>query len=144
MSAIDTATTATLQRSTGQGYGDLTSQEFLRVIFTELTNQDPLAPSETKDLLQQIATIRSIESDLSLGEKLEAIVKQNQLASAGALIGQFVIGRTAQNDPVADLVGSVSVTKDGPVLNLVSGFSIPMDRVEEIINPALLQGAAGA
>ncbi|MFG0274573.1 MAG: flagellar hook capping FlgD N-terminal domain-containing protein [Phycisphaerales bacterium] len=141
MSAINSVSSSAPPSATS-AYSDLTSGEFLRVIFTELTNQDPLAPNETKDLLEQISSIRSIESDIELGDRLEDIAAQSTLASAGGLVGQFVYGRTQFNDEAAGVVVSVSVTKDGPVLNLDNGYSIPFKNIEEIIDPAVLRGAA--
>ena len=147
MAAIDSFTNASVP-STGNGFTAMSSEDFLRVMFAELANQDPLAPNETKDLLQQIGIVRSIESDLALTDRLEAIVSQNELSTAGAFIGKYVIGRNEFNDLVEDFVGSVSITPDGPILNLVNGFSIPVDRVQEIVDPkiaeVLLNGAGEA
>ena len=141
MSAINSVS-ASAPPSSSSPYSDLTSDEFLRVIFTELTNQDPLAPNETKDLLEQISSIRSIESDITLGDRLTEISAQSQLASAGGLVGKFVAGRSQFNDQTGGIVVSVSVTKDGPVLNLDNGFGIPFSNVDEIIDPSLLRSAA--
>jgi flagellar basal-body rod modification protein FlgD len=143
MSAIGSVSTANPPSATS-GYGDLSSDEFLQIMFAELTNQDPLSPSETKDLLQQVGTIRSIESDLALSDRLEAIVQQNELASAGAFIGKYVIGRTQFNDHAEDFVGSVTVTESGPVLNLLNGYSVPIDRVDEIVDPSIASALLGS
>lgn len=144
MSAIDAFTNSSVP-STGNGFTAMSSEDFLRVMFAELANQDPLAPNETKDLLEQVGTVRSIESDLALTERLEAIVAQNEMTSAGAFIGTYVIGRTEFNDLVEDFVGSVSITDNGPVLNLINGYSVPIDRVQEIIDPQIAQALlAGA
>ncbi|MHC4976363.1 MAG: flagellar hook capping FlgD N-terminal domain-containing protein [Planctomycetota bacterium] len=143
MSAITNDITSTSQiGSTTDAFSALGSQEFLEIIFTEMTNQDPLAPNETKDLLAQLSTIRSIESDLDLQNNLKDILQQNQIASAGALIGKFVYGRNEFNDEAAGYVASVTITDDGPVLNLNNGFSIPMDKAEEIIDPDLIESLA--
>lgn len=142
MSAINSVS-ASAPPSASNGFEALNSEEFLRVIFTELTNQDPLAPNETKDLLQQISTIRSIESDLTLGDRLAEIASQSAMANAGGLVGKFVAGRTQFNDEVAGTVVSVSVTKDGPVLNLDNGFGVPFKNLDEIVDPSVF-AAPGA
>jgi len=64
----------TVQRETTSQFSDMTSEDFLKIMFTELTHQDPLAPSETGALLEQINSIRSIESDIAITEHLEALV----------------------------------------------------------------------
>ncbi|MFG0257320.1 MAG: flagellar hook capping FlgD N-terminal domain-containing protein [Phycisphaerales bacterium JB043] len=143
MSAITNSLNQSSQvSSSNDAFSSLSSQEFLDIIFTEMTNQDPLAPSETKDLLAQLSTLYSIESDIELQNSLTDILQQNQIASAGTLIGKFVYGRNEFNDEVAGYVASVSITEDGPVLNLNNGFTIPMDKAEEIIDPELIESLA--
>ncbi len=137
MSAIDAATsTAATTNNSTRTVGELDNSEFLEIIFAELTNQDPLAPNETKDLLEQISLIRGIESDTSLASTLGELVNQNALAQAGGLIGKFVSGTNEFGDAAEDFVLSVTSTTDGPILNLLNGQRVPMDRIKEIIDPA--------
>ncbi len=144
MSAISGLTTPTATASSGgSGFSAVGSDEFLEVLFTELANQDPLAPSDTSEILNQLSTIRSIESDITLTDKLEALVNQNQTASASGLIGKVVFGRNSSGAEVEDLVVSVSVTREGPVLNLLDGQRIPMENVEEFFDPALFTRGDG-
>ena len=85
------STGATTTQPQGDAFSDLSSEDFVKIIFTELQAQDPLAPNDTSAVMEQISTLRSIQSDIELTDKLEAIVSQNQLASAGGLIGAFVV-----------------------------------------------------
>jgi len=43
-------------------FSELKSEDFIRIIFTELANQDPLQPNDTGALLDQLNSIRDIES----------------------------------------------------------------------------------
>ena len=140
MSAIDSSFgQAPAPVSTGNAFASFTSNDFLELMFSELTNQDPLAPNETKDLIDQIGQIRSIESDVNLAEKLEAIVSQSQIASAGNLVGSYVVGINDIGAEREGLVLSVSVTDDGPVLNLHNNARVPLDRVLEFVDPAAFE-----
>lgn len=116
----------------GDKYSSLTSGDFMKVMFAELTRQDPLQPSQTKDLLEQISVIRSIESNLSLTDDLKKMVKQSEVTSAGNLVGQTVKGTTDNGQPVEGVVYSVSVSRDGVGLNLDSGLKVQMKNVTEI------------
>ncbi len=132
---------------TGQGaaatnaFEALSSQDFLEVIFTELTSQDPLSPNDTKDLLQQISTIRSIESDLALGDKLENMLRRSEITSASSLVGKFITGLADNGADVAGYVDSVTITREGIGVRLSDGSSIPLTSVTEIIDPALIAAA---
>lgn len=141
MSVVDSISTASPPRS-DNAFSGLSSEEFLKVMFAELTNQDPLAPNDTNAMLQQIGTIRSIEADLALTNRLDDIVSQSEMTSAGSLIGKFIAGRDASGLDVAGYVGSVTVSREGIVLNLLSGYSVPLANVQEIFDPSLLDDAA--
>ena len=73
---------------TPDAFGALGSEEFLKIILTELTSQDPLSPNDTSAALFHYLPI---ESDLALGDRLDSIVTENQLTNAG-MIGKFVSG----------------------------------------------------
>jgi len=115
------------------GFSDLTSDDFIRIMFAELTNQDPFEPADSKAMLDQLSSLRSIQSDLDMGERLSELVRQNEFAAAATLVGQVVGGVTIDGRRVLDLVVSVSNTPDGPVLNLFDGSRMPFAWVEEVL-----------
>ncbi|MBN4052645.1 hypothetical protein JYU07_00010 [Roseiflexus sp. AH-315-K22] len=127
-------------------FSELSSQEFVKIIFTELANQDPLEPNDTGALLDQLSTLRSIQSDEDLSTKLGTLITQNELASASNMIGKYVTGTSSLGDPIEDFVFSVSRTKDGPVLNLDNGRTMPLGNVNEIVDlsPFAKNQAGGA
>ncbi len=140
MSAISGSTGSSANAPAGatDAFSAMSSVDFLKIIFAELTNQDPLAPNETKDTLEQISLIRSIESDLSLSDQLKTMVRQNEIASSSSLVGKFITGKTASSTEVAGFVDSVTITRDGIQLNLSSGYTVPLDGVQEIIDPDII------
>lgn len=121
--------------STPNRLSELSSEEFLKIIFTELQKQDPLQPNDSSKLLEQLSSIRSIQSDIELSDQLKSIVTQNQLASAGAMIGNIVSGLDQDNKRVIGQVLSVSRTADGPILNLHNGKRVALDQVDEMTLP---------
>jgi flagellar basal-body rod modification protein FlgD len=120
-------------------YSGLQTDEFIKIMFTELSNQDPFKPNDSAAMLEQINSIRQIQSDIDMGAKLESLVAQNQLAGASGLIGKLVSGVSESNDRVAGLVVSVSRTSKGPVLNLDDGSRVPFANVDELVDPAILE-----
>jgi len=135
MSAIDSIGSLSNPNSSTDAFSALSSGEFLQIIFTELTNQDPLAPNDTQSMLNQLSTLRSIESDTQMVSSLKRMVSQSELASASQLIGSLVSGITLDNRRVSDLVISVSMTQDGPVLNMFDGSRMFFHNVDEIVGP---------
>lgn len=137
MSAVAGASSTT-PTSTTDAFSAFTSGDFLKIIFAELTNQDPLAPSETKDLIDQISTIRGIEADTQLTNKFEDLLQQNNLTVSSALIGKFITGLDEFDNQTASFVDSVSITRNGSILNLSNGLRVPIENVTEVIDPDLV------
>ena len=123
--------------SNASRFGQLTSDQFTRIMMSELKAQDPLKPSDSNTLLQQLSSIRSIESNLTLDNKLDAILKQNQLASAGNLLGAQVGGLDEQNNRVTGVVVGITTSSDGVKLTLDRGWQLPFKNVDSIVLPAV-------
>lgn len=118
------------------GFSSLGSEEFMGIILKELSNQDPMQPSETKDLLEQLSTIRSIQSNADLIGKLDTLVGDSQWASAGNLIGRSVSGLNDAGARVTSVVTGVSRGSDGPILSLEGGHRLRLSRVDQMVQAA--------
>ena len=114
------------------GFSSMSSADFIRIIFTELANQDPFQPNDSSALLNQLSSIRNIESDLELMDHLQRLVFENQLSSGAALIGRVVDGLATTNDQVAGVVSSVTRSGNDIILQLDNGYQIPIDNVRSI------------
>ena len=125
------------------GFGGMDSEEFVKIIFTELQNQDPFSPNDSSALLEQLNSIRSIESDMALTTQLESIVFQNQLAGAGNLIGRYVQGMAPGGNRVDGQV--ISVIRQGDMIGveLDTGWVIDVDQVELIVDESLFDDGTG-
>lgn len=125
------------------GFSAMTSEDFTKLIFTELSNQDPTQPSDTNQLLQQLSQIRSIQSDTDLSSRLASLVNQNEFSNASALIGRMISGVSEDNERVAGMVDAVTRTNEGTFLTLASGVRVNISNVDEIQKaeaPASVEG----
>lgn len=111
---------------------ELSSDEFIKIMITELTNQDPLEPTDSSAVLEQLSSLRNIESQISLEQKLEELVLQNQITQAGALIGKMVQGLSDTNVRVEGMVTAVRVIDGKAVLELDTGRTLSVTQVESI------------
>lgn len=113
-------------------FGSLDSGEFVKVMLEELSNQDPFKPNDTAQILEQLSSLRNIESQTSLQEALQTLVLQNGVAQAGGMIGKVVQGLLEDGRRVSGQVTSVRVVDGEATLELDTGASLPLDRVELI------------
>lgn len=113
-------------------FADLSSDEFIHVMLSELKNQDPFKPQDSSALLEQLSSLRNIESQMTLQETLKELVFQNQIVGAGNMIGKLVEGLDGNNDRITGLVTSVRVANGEVILELDSGQQLDMNRVSTI------------
>jgi flagellar basal-body rod modification protein FlgD len=134
MSAVDSISTSSSSTSTtsANGFSTLSSGDFLKIIFTELSRQDPTQPSDSKALLEQLSTIRNIQSSTDLSDKLTSLVSQNEFAGASQLIGKAVSGVTQDNTRKLGIVSGVSKTSKGSVVILDDGSRIDFKNIDEV------------
>jgi flagellar basal-body rod modification protein FlgD len=129
--AFDPTDTA-LRTTSPNGFSSLDSADFIRIMFTELANQDPFQPSDSSALLDQMNSIRSIESNIDLMDRLDTLVFENKLSSASSLIGKYVQGLHDQGFRVAGNVDTVLRQGDEIALQLDSGWLLRIDSIEII------------
>jgi flagellar basal-body rod modification protein FlgD len=117
---------------------DLDINQFLQLMVTELTNQDPLNPMDNTELVQQIGELRSIAASDQLTTTLKAVQMQQSLTTASSLIGKTVKALSTDNGDITGVVQSVSVevnpddnTKRSYKVN-VNGQSIDLNNVREV------------
>jgi flagellar basal-body rod modification protein FlgD len=111
----------------------LKAQDFIKMMLTQLQNQDPMEPAKNEELLAQMSQIGQLQSATDLQTSLKSMVLQNNISSAGNLIGKKIQGLDENGDPVEGLVNSVRVEKDkGVFLELDNGKTLPVDYVTNI------------
>jgi flagellar basal-body rod modification protein FlgD len=111
---------------------ELKSEDFIKMMITQLQNQDPMEPAKNAELLAQMSQIGQLQSSTAMTESLKGMVLQNQIGSAGNLIGKTIEGLDAKNEKVTGLVNSVRVESDGVYLELDSGKKLALSRVTTI------------
>jgi len=121
-------------KASANSFSDLTSDQFVEIMFTELKNQDPMKPSDSQAMLEQLSSLRAIEADLQFTERLDQLVESSDFTAASGLIGNVVSGVTTDSEQIIDTVFSVSKTSLGPVLNLSGGQRMKLGDIIEIAN----------
>ncbi len=91
---------------------DLDINQFLQLMISELTNQDPLNPMDNTQLVQQIGSIREIAATDKLSSTLSALSAEQSLTTASSLIGKEIMALTTDNENISGVVDRVTVDVD--------------------------------
>ena len=127
--------------TTDRGVTGMKSEDFFKLLVTELKQQDPLAPNKTSDMIGQVSQIRSIELSKQLTDALSQLTHQQHTSGASELIGKSVTATLTADDgteqEVTGVVTGVRFDKDGTaVLELDSGQAVPAADVTHITTTA--------
>lgn len=110
--------------------GELDRDAFLRLLITQLKNQDPLNPMKDQEFIAQLATFSSLEqlNNLNKGmDKMTSQAMQQNLLTAVSMIGREV----ATTDGRRGIVSSV-VTADNDIRLRVGEDSVSLSTIKEI------------
>ena len=111
---------------------DLKTEDFIKMMITQLQYQDPMEPAKNQELLAQMSQIGQLQSSTQLQETLKGLALQNKIGSAGTLIGKMVRGLDDAQEPAEGLVTSVRVEGNDVFLELDNGKRVGLGSVTEI------------
>lgn len=113
----------------------LNSNDFLQLLVTELTNQDPLSPMDPAAMVQQTSTISMVQMLDTLTTELAGLTTQEGVLGAARLIGQEVSWHQPSGATGTGVVSSVQLGTGGLAL-VVSGQTVPASDITAIGSPA--------
>jgi flagellar basal-body rod modification protein FlgD len=119
----------------------LKTDDFIKMMITQLQHQDPLEPAKNQELLAQMSQIGQLQSQTLLQESLQGLVLQQNLGAAGTLIGKVVEGLDDAGEQARGLVTSVRVQDKQVLLELDNGKRLSLGKVTGIATaPAEVTG----
>ena len=107
----------------------LSLQDFLQVLMTQLTYQDPLKPMDNQEFMAQIAQFTTLEETQQMNTSIQTLVSNQAAQQSVGLIGHTV-DFTTQSGPLSGTVQSIDLSGSTPQLSIttstgvVSGVSI--------------------
>jgi flagellar basal-body rod modification protein FlgD len=114
----------------------LGQQDFLTLLVAQMKSQDPMNPQKDSDFIAQMAQFNTLEQTKTMQSDISGLRNDQQLARAGALLGQTV---TVQADsgsaPVTGVVTSVQTTSAGAKI-VVNNTAYTLDQISQISVPA--------
>ncbi|MFE7843687.1 flagellar hook assembly protein FlgD [Microbacterium sp. NPDC057407] len=110
------------------------SEVFLRLLVTQLTNQDPSSPMNTNEMISQTTQLAMMEQLTALSDTGTEAFALNMRQAASALIGQKASYENADGKTITGIVSKVSF--DGPIPQVTIGDKeIPLDEIIGIAAP---------
>lgn len=110
----------------------LDQNDFLKLLTTQLTHQDPMNPQQDAEFVAQMAQFGSLEQTKTMAANLEKLLDDQQFLKADGLIGKTVELKTDKDDTA--LIGVVEVVRinDGTPVIVVNGEEYGLSEVLSI------------
>ena len=115
--AKDPITGLAMQKNTGKQM--LGADDFMKLLTTQLTSQDPMNPMKDTEFISQMANFTSLEQMRTLSKSFESFTTDQKLASAPSYLGRQV----TVTDATGDTTGIVEAIKlkDGKPAIVING-----------------------
>jgi|SRR3712207_532876 flagellar basal-body rod modification protein FlgD len=91
---------------------------FLKLLLTQMKNQDPTEPMKSTEYMAQLATFSQVEQAMKANSKLDSLLAASSLTQADGVIGRTL---TSADGLVSGEVQSVRITSEGAVAKLADG-----------------------
>ena len=119
------------QATTSNAYDKLDTNAFLKMLVSELQNQDPMNPMDNAQILQQVSQIKAIQSNDKLTSTLSGLQIQQGLLTASTLLQKSITGLTDNGTKVSGVVDKVSADANGAKVS-VGEQTISLKNITEI------------
>ncbi len=94
----------------------LGQDDFLKLLVTQLTTQDPLSPKQDTDFFSEMATFSALEQTKELQAEVTRLREDQQILNATSLLGRTVEIQLDESTRTSGLVSSVQVVAGTPLL----------------------------
>lgn len=109
-------------------------QDFMKILLTQLTSQDPLKPMDNQQFMAQLAQFTALEQTQRLNDQLQQLTDNQAALQSVGLIGRTVDVKTADGTK-SGVVAALSLQGTVPslTLNLPNGTSLSQVSLADVL-----------
>ncbi len=131
VNAMGSATDLTGAIGQAKNRASVSREQFLKILVTELTNQNPMDPLDNSQFMDQLVSLQSLEQTAAMTDSFRTFERFMQMSSASSLIGKKIKGIDDKGATVQGVVAKVVLDKDSVQL-VVGNKKVPVNSVQEI------------
>lgn len=114
--------------STNLQASSLGMEDFLKILLTQLTYQDPLKPMDNQQFMAQMAQFTSLEQTQQLNTKIATLISNQAALQSVGLIGKTV-DVTTSTGSVTGTVSALSLSGDSPLLSVKTASGAVLNNI---------------
>jgi len=114
----------------------LGKDDFLKLLITQLSKQDPTNPLKDQDFIAQMANFSSLEQMKNISTNLQKLEARQNYNLLGKLVSgpDFVSGEI-----ITGIVGAIFFDKDGKSFARVNGRTVEIEKINFISDPNIFK-----
>jgi len=117
------------------GSATLQMEDFLQLLTSQISNQDPLEPMKDTEFISQMANIASLEQMQQFSKGFESFADSHQEMVAQAYLGRDVEVKSGSNT-IKGVVDSVERSNENGISVLVNGKAYSPDEIVKVSLPS--------
>lgn len=102
--------------------------DFIKILTTELTTQDPFSPFRTEDFINQVTSMQTFQTVSELSESIKGMRNSSKMGFATSLIGKMVAVTNDNGDMITGIVQGINL-EDDEVKIVINNESYSLERV---------------
>ncbi len=106
----------------------LGQDDFLKLLVTQLTTQDPLNPKTDTDFIAQMAQFSSLEQAKTMQADIALLRSEQEILHANALLGRAVEVQTGQDTVTSGVVSAVQIEAGTPLI-VINGQGYDLSQI---------------
>ena len=127
--------TAPVANTGTESSATLQMEDFLQLLTSQISNQDPLEPMKDTEFISQMANIASLEQMQQFSKGFETFADSQKDMVAQAYLGKMVIIKN-QGEEVSGLVKSVEKSDEGQISVIVDGKDYDPSTIVKVSLPS--------
>lgn len=118
------------------GQGGVSKTDFLKLLTTQLTNQDPLNPTEDIDFTAQLAQLQALDEQMTMTKTMKSLRADTQMQAGTNMIGKYISGKDTAGASASGLVTRIVQNSDGVYCELANKQKVSVESVTNVWNDA--------
>ena len=112
--------------------------DYMKLLVTELQNQNPLEPMDNTEMASQLAQFSQLQQLESMNSSFKSVLATAERTYASSLIGKVVSFRAQTESDIEDItsgtVEKVVNEDDGKVALVVNDYTLALEDVISVMN----------
>ena len=109
-----------ISAASASGTNSIGLQDFLRILTSQLTYQDPLKPMDNEEFVAQMAQFSSLEQSQQLNSKIDQLLSVQSAAQSVGLLGKTVDAADSNGNVFSGQVTALSLSGSQPQLTITT------------------------